>query len=96
MRSCRPASRGTGRWFEKLQNRRVGKANGSRECAPDDKFRLPTVISALESLVGTARRAHLPILCSRMSKWILAGDPRDVNDERCEHVDNSGGAAYVH
>jgi hypothetical protein len=25
------------------QNRRVGKANGSRECAPDDKLRVPTI-----------------------------------------------------
>jgi hypothetical protein len=24
---------------------RVGKANGSRECAPDDKLRVPTIFS---------------------------------------------------
>jgi hypothetical protein len=24
--------------------RRVGKANGSRECAPDDKLRVPTIV----------------------------------------------------
>jgi len=33
--------------------RRVGKANGSRKCAPDDRLRVPTVRNA----VGTARRA---------------------------------------
>src|SRR6516164_6495080 len=33
--------------------RRVGKANGSRECAPDDRLRAPTVRNA----VGTARCA---------------------------------------
>jgi hypothetical protein len=27
---------------------RVGKANGSRECAPDDKLRVPTTLRASE------------------------------------------------
>jgi hypothetical protein len=31
--------------------RRVGKANGSRECAPDDRLRVPT-----GNMVGTAQR----------------------------------------
>ncbi len=30
------------RHCEKRSLRRVGKANGSRECAPDDKLRVPT------------------------------------------------------
>ena len=29
--------------FERLPGGRVGKANGSRECAPDDKLRVPTL-----------------------------------------------------
>ena len=33
------------------KNRRVGKANGSRECAPDDKLRVPTI--SREALVGS-------------------------------------------
>jgi hypothetical protein len=42
----------------------VGKANGSRECAPDDKLRVPTSINASIgiSMVGTARRAPLVTL----------------------------------
>jgi hypothetical protein len=36
--------------------RRVGKANGSRECAPDDRLRVPT-ISGNQEMVGTARWA---------------------------------------
>jgi len=29
-----------------LDNCRVGKANGSRECAPDDRLRVPTIQNA--------------------------------------------------
>ena len=39
---------------------RVGKANGSRECAPDDKLRVPTIVPRIGRLVGTAQRAPLP------------------------------------
>jgi hypothetical protein len=35
------------------KNRRVGKANGSRECAPDDRLRVPTFTNATKK-VGTA------------------------------------------
>jgi hypothetical protein len=38
----------------------VGKANGSRECAPDDKLRVPTGIFS-KNKVGTAQaRLCLP------------------------------------
>jgi hypothetical protein len=33
---------------------RVGKANGSRECAPDDRLRVPTKNAFLDAMVGTA------------------------------------------
>ena len=39
------------------RSRRVGKANGSRECAPDDRLRVPTVQGAFGETVGTARCA---------------------------------------
>jgi len=35
----------------------VGKAIGSRECAPDDKLRVPTIV--LFDMVGTAWRTPL-------------------------------------
>src|SRR5256885_16120589 len=35
-----------------LLDRRVGKATGSRECAPDDKLSVPTIFT---KVVGTAR-----------------------------------------
>jgi hypothetical protein len=38
--------------------RRVGKANGSRECAPDDKLRVPTAVRHDPEQVGTARRGE--------------------------------------
>jgi hypothetical protein len=41
--------------------RRVGKANGSRERAPDDRLRVPTIHLAIK-MVGTAQRAPLPTL----------------------------------
>jgi hypothetical protein len=34
----------------------VGKANGSRECAPDDRLRVPTILFVAE-MVGTAQCA---------------------------------------
>src|ERR1700730_19002866 len=37
------------------KDRRVGKANGSRECAPDDKLRVPTIKTATGQMVGTAQ-----------------------------------------
>src|SRR5215831_3140517 len=44
--------------------RRVGKANGSRKCAPDDRLRVPTVRNA----VGTARRAFAhPTRCESIA-----------------------------
>ena len=39
-------------------DRRVGKANGSRECAPDDKLSVPTINIAIWKMVGTLRFAH--------------------------------------
>jgi hypothetical protein len=41
----------------------VGKANGSRECAPDDKLRVPT-ITRHDRAAGTARTAPLLTLQS--------------------------------
>jgi hypothetical protein len=39
----------------------VGKANGSRECAPDDTLCVPTVQGAFGETVGTAQvRLYLP------------------------------------
>jgi hypothetical protein len=35
---------------------RVGKANGSRECAADDRLRVPTIKSERE-MVGTSLRS---------------------------------------
>src|SRR4051812_30169949 len=41
--------------------RRVGKATGSRECAPDDRLRVPTMpISISRLMVGTARARLCP------------------------------------
>jgi hypothetical protein len=37
----------------------VGKANGSRERAPDDELRVPTIQNHPRDTVGTARRAPL-------------------------------------
>jgi hypothetical protein len=44
--------------------RRVGKANGSRERAPDDRLRVPTIQDneLAMKMVGTARSAPLPTL----------------------------------
>jgi hypothetical protein len=40
----------------------VGKANGSRECAPDDRLRVPTILGHWSGwMVGTAQ-APLPTL----------------------------------
>jgi hypothetical protein len=44
-------------------DRRVGKANGSRERAPDDRLRVPTFLATVRVKVGTAR-APLPTLRS--------------------------------
>src|ERR1700682_4908267 len=41
-----------------IQNSRVGKANGSRECAPDDKLRVPT---SSYCAVGTAQARLCPL-----------------------------------
>jgi hypothetical protein len=58
--------------------RRVGKANGSRKCAPDDRLRVPTVRNA----VGTARCAfahpHMGPCESRLSN----GSGLDFRGER--------------
>src|SRR3984893_18049898 len=43
-------------------SRRVGKANGSRERAPDARLRMPTTQRRDRIKVGTARRAPLPTL----------------------------------
>jgi hypothetical protein len=40
-----------------LWYRRVGKANESRECAPDDKLRVPTISRIM---VGTAQARLCP------------------------------------
>jgi hypothetical protein len=37
----------------------VSKANGSRECAPDDKLRVPIMTRHLHTLVGSLRLSHL-------------------------------------
>src|SRR6266550_3705006 len=39
---------------------RVGKANGSRECAPDDKLRVPTILFREVVMVGTAQARLCP------------------------------------
>src|SRR5439155_17446852 len=41
------------------RSRRVGKATGSRECAPDDKLRVPTIVSS-RNMVGTAQARLCP------------------------------------
>ena len=39
----------------------MGKANGSRECAPDDRLRVPTTRAALQGeMVGTAQERLCP------------------------------------
>ena len=40
--------------------RRVGKANGSRECAPDDRLRVPTIGMTRSQVVGTAQGRLCP------------------------------------
>ena len=40
--------------------RRVGKATGSRECAPDDKLRVPTIHVVINDEVGTAQMRLCP------------------------------------
>jgi hypothetical protein len=42
------------------KDRRVGKANGSRERAPDDKLRVPTIKTATGQMVGTALERLCP------------------------------------
>jgi hypothetical protein len=40
---------------------RVGRANGSRERAPDDKLRVPTIFDAIGmNMVGTAQERLCP------------------------------------
>jgi hypothetical protein len=39
---------------------RVGKANGSRECAPDDRLRVLTLLAPLRVKVGTAQERLCP------------------------------------
>ena len=41
---------------------RVGKANGSRECAPDDKLRVPTIQNRDRISGGHGASAPLPTL----------------------------------
>jgi hypothetical protein len=43
-----------------LESRRVGKATGSRECAPDDKLRVPTMHRTEQLMVGTAQTRLCP------------------------------------
>jgi hypothetical protein len=38
----------------------VGKATGSRECAPDDKLRVPTIFVTETTMVGTAQARLCP------------------------------------
>jgi hypothetical protein len=51
----------------------VGKANGSRECAPDDELRVPTTINASADVFlcgGHGARAPLPTLQSSINRKI--------------------------
>jgi hypothetical protein len=45
-----------------ISQRRVGKANGSRERAPDDRLRVPTTKVTLSRDGGHGANAPLPIL----------------------------------
>ena len=45
--------------MKRRTDRRVGKANGSRERAPDDKLRVPTMNATIE-MVGTAQERLCP------------------------------------
>src|ERR1700736_5915651 len=45
---------------------RVGRANGSRERAPDDKLRVPTIFDAIGmNMVGTGQERLCPPFCNR-------------------------------
>jgi hypothetical protein len=44
------------------EDRRVGKANGSRECAPDAHAHRLSRRRSIRKMVGTAPRAPLPTL----------------------------------
>ncbi len=44
-----------------IGKRRVGKANGSRECAPDDRLRVPTIASNTGSLDHGGHGASAPL-----------------------------------
>jgi len=48
----------------------VGKANGSRERAPDDRLRVPTFLAPVHAKVGTAQERLCPPFCN---------GPRSVN-----------------
>jgi hypothetical protein len=52
----------------------VGKANGSRECAPDDRLRVPTIdANEFGEMVGTLRFAHPTNHPTKMSAANYAG-----------------------
>jgi hypothetical protein len=56
-----PVRRGVIKSPSAVQNRRVDKASGSRERAPDDRLRVPTG-QTRKIMVGTAQERLLPIL----------------------------------
>src|ERR1700730_770988 len=65
------------RWTRSSE-RRVGKANGSRECAPDDKLRAPTKFGIREKVGTTQARLCPPYV----SAWLIIRARRGV--ERLE------------
>ena len=53
--------------------RRVGKATGSRECAPDDRLRVPTIRAAFHGeMVGTAQLRLCPPYGSPTARYTSA------------------------
>ncbi len=64
----------------------VGKATGSRECAPDDKLRVPTKTRTNE-LVGTAQMRLCPPYDSEASHdFIQIALALSVIDRRCSTI----------
>jgi hypothetical protein len=58
----------------------VGKANGSRECAPDDRLRVPTIPDGdLGKMVGTLRFAHPTISAPLRKRFAFVAGNDDRN-----------------
>ena len=73
-----PVRRGVIKSPSAVQNRRVDKASGSRERAPDDRLRVPTVKGrSRKIMVGTAQERLCPSYVA--SRAIMAGHSRSKN-----------------